>query len=237
MKQILFVLIMLQFLTCTDKSPKDHYPYTFKSIKNFNGTPVEKLSRHVKNNDTLSIISFLKDKPTISIDTKDKYFGYTLLMWAIYNGKYEAFHCLLEHGANPNFEGEYGKETPLCLASTYIDSDYERDARYCKELLEHGADPNKYNPLKDAVIEDIEYTKLLVEYGANYNKRVGGDSYANLAIIQCKYDIAEFLIIEKKAVLYSAPFYDFWDLKDPNVVLRKKQIEEYLNKHPEQLKY
>lgn len=228
---------MLQCIACTNNSSKNPYPYTFKSVKNFNSTAVEKLSQYVKDNDTLSIVRFLKDNSSISIDTKDRYFGSSLLMWAIYNGKYEAFHCLLNHGANPDFESDYRHETPLYFASQYINEDYEPDARYCKELLEHGADPNKHNPLEEAVTTNLEYTKLLIEYGADYNKKIGGESYANMAIIQCKDDIAEFLIIDKKAVLYSAPYFDFWNLKDPRVALVKKKIEDYLNCHPEQLKY
>ena len=237
MRNFFYFFIMLLCIACTNRNSKDPYPYTFKSIKNFNGTAVEKLSRHVKDNDTLAIISFLKDNPSVSIDTKDKYFGHSLLMWTIYNGKYEAFHCLLNNGANPNFVGNYRHETPLYLASQYFGHDYETDARYCKELLEHGADPNKFNPLEEAVVNDLEYTKLLIEYGADYDKKNGKDSYANMAIIQCKDDIAEYLIIEKKAVLYSAPYFDFWNLKDPRVALIKKKIEDYLNCHPEQLKY
>lgn len=235
MKKLVLFLILLQCIACTNS--KDPYPYTFRSIKNFHGTDVETLARYVKNEDTLSIIRFLNDNPSVSIDTKDRYFGSTLLMWAIYNGKYKAFHCLLNHGADPNSESDYRHETPLYFVCAYIDSDYKGDARYCKALLEHGADPNKNNPLEEAAVNDLECTKLLIEYGADYNQKKGRDSYANMAILQGKDNIAEYLIIEKKAVLYSAPYFDFWNLKDPHSALIKKKIEDYLKSHPEQLKY
>ena len=127
-------------------------------------------------------------------------------MWAIFNGRYEAFHCLLNHGADPNFESYYDKRTPLYYASKYVGPDYEKDSRYCKDLLERGADPNKGDQLREAVCRSLEYTKLLVEYGADINTIKYGLSIANEAIIQRHEDIVEFLIIEKKAILSEPPF-------------------------------
>ena len=97
MKAFIFTLIIFFCFSC--KKNKDPYPYTFYSTKNYDGTTVEDLAQYVKKNDTVAILKFLHENPTVSIDTKDKYFGSSLLMFAIFNGKYEAFHCLLNHGA------------------------------------------------------------------------------------------------------------------------------------------
>lgn len=234
MKQVMLFITVLLCMSCGNNDP---YPYTFHSIKNYRGTEVYKLAKHVRDNDTIAMLEFMKENPSVSVDTKDKYFGYSLLMWAIYNGKYDAFHCLLNHGANPNFQGTYHQETPMRQAAHFFGRNYESDSRYIEELLEHGAVPQ----LKDliaAVSNDLTYTKLLVESGMDYNARYEGEnSAAEWAIIYRQPKIAEYLIIYKKAVLYEEPFFKGWYLGDPMFAASKKRIEEYLNKHPEQLLY
>ena len=236
MRQLLFILVLIFCMSCKNKST-ERYPYTFYSIKNYDGTAVEKLARMVRKNDTVKILKFLADNPSVSIDTRDKYFGYSLLMWAIFNHKYEAFHCLLNHGANPNFVGIYHRETPLYLAAGYCGPNYERDFRYCKELLEHGADPNMKNVIKKAVARDLDYTKILVEFGADYNCKIDRHSPAEWAIIFQQKDIAEYLIIQKKAILYNKPYFKCWNIEDSAIVASKNRIEKYLNIHSEQRKY
>lgn len=240
MKYLQIILIALACFSC--KKSNDPYPYTFHSIKNYDDTEVEVLAKYVKKNDTISIVEFLKDNPNVSIDTKDRYFGYSLLMWAIYNHKYEAFHCLLNHGANPNFIGEYRKQTPLYFAATYCGPKYERDARYCKELLEKGANPNYCYVIHEAVARDLEYVKLLIEYGADFNTKYYGRSPADDAIIQIMPEIAEYLIIEKKALIYNHPFWKSWEGYEDSkfassLASSRKRIINYLKEHPEQLMY
>lgn len=235
MKRIYFVIIFA--LTCFScKKSNDPYPYTFHTTKNYDGTAVEDLAKYVKKNDTIAIVEFIQKNPTVSIDTKDKYFGSSLLMFAIFNGKYEAFHCLLNHGANPNFVSDYRNESPLYYASTYCGPHYERDSRYCKELLEKGADPNYGYVLHQAVGRELQYVQILVEYGADYNTKYYGRSPADDAIILAQPKIAEYLIIEKKALLYNSPFWRNWDnANNPTFASTKKRIIDYLKEHPEQL--
>ena len=239
----LLVLFTVICLSSCKKDTKGPYPYTFYSIKNYDDTAVEKLAKYVKKNDTIAIVEFLKDNPNVSIDTKDRYFGYSLLMWAVFNHRYEAFHCLLNHGANPNFIGEYHKETPLLQSFCYYGSSwdeksYEIDTRYCRELLEKGANPNYGYAIHEAAARDLEYVKLLIEYGADFNTKYYGHSPADDAIIQVQPEIAKFLIIEKKALLYNEPFWRSWDgIKDPKFSTAKKEILDYLKEHPEQLMY
>lgn len=233
MKQVMLFITVLLCVSCGNNDP---YPYTFHSIKNFRGTEVYKLAKHVRDNDTIDMLEYIKENPSVSIDTKDKYFGASLLMWSIFNGKYDAFHCLLNHGANPNFKGTYHQKTPMNLAVHFC-RNYESDSRYIKELLEHGSVP-QLKDLIGAVSNDLTYTKLLVESGMDYNARYEGEnSAAEWAIIYQKPEIAEYLIIYKKAVLYEEPYFKCWNSEDPLFDASKKRIEEYLNKHPEQLLY
>ena len=238
----LLVLFTVICLSSCKKDTKGPYPYTFYSIKNYDDTGVEKLAKYVKKNDTIAIVEFLKDNPNVSIDTKDRYFGHSLLMFAIFNGKYEAFHCLLNHGADPNLISDYRKHTPLYFAATYCGPKYERDARYCKELLEKGANPNYCYVIHEAVAMDLEYVKLLIEYGADFNTKYYGRSPADDAIIQIMPEIAEYLIIEKKALIYNHPFWKSWEGYEDSkfassLASSRKRIINYLKEHPEQLMY
>lgn len=119
-------------------------------------------------------------------------------MFAIFNGKYEAFHCLLNNGADPNFVSDYRNVAPLYFATRYCGPHYESDYRYCKELLEKGANPNYGYVIHEAVSNELEYVKFLVEFGADYNVKYYGRSPADDAIIYCQPQIAEYLILEKR---------------------------------------
>ena len=243
MKKMLFFImtscVINAFVLVSCVGSDTQYPYTFYSIKVFDDTDVEELARYVKKNDTIKIRQFLRDNPDVDIDTRDQYFGSSLLMWAIFNDKYESFHCLLQCGANPNFRNHYHLKTPLVYASEAIDDNYNYDVRYCKELLEHGADVNVNDgePIINATWRCLPYVKVLVEYGADLT--VGKDvncSPANHAIIHLHPDIAEYLIIEKKTVLYKEPSFKNW-INDPEMEKSKKRIQDYLEKHPEQKCY
>src|SRR3712207_2583228 len=102
MKHLIILFLSFSLFSACRKS-NEPYPYTFRTIKNFKGTEVYSLAKHVRDNDTVKIVEFINENKHISIDTRDKYYGSSLLIWAIFNGRYEAFHCLLNHGANPNF--------------------------------------------------------------------------------------------------------------------------------------
>lgn len=230
---ITFLFLLIFTVSCNNSD--DKYPYTFYTPKNYDDTDVEKLARYVKDNDTVSIVSFLKENPDVDIDTRDKYFGATLLMFAIFNDQYEAFHCLLEHGADPNFQSFYQNITPLNFACLQIDDDYKHDTRFCRELVEHGADVNKNEPIMDACHRSLEDTKLLVERGADLTvgKRYAC-SPADEAIIQVKPKIAKYLICEVGVILYQEPRFRSWETEGCEAMEIKKEIEDYLAKHPEQ---
>ena len=232
---ITFLLSILLIVSCHNSD--DKYPYTFYTPKNYDDTDVEKLARYVKDNDTVSIVRFLNENPDVDIDTRDKYFGASLLMFAIFNDQYEAFHCLLEHGADPNFQNSYRSETPLNFACQQIDDDYHHDSRFCKELVEHGADVNKQEPIMDACMMSLEDTKILVEHGADLTvgKRYAS-SPANEAILHVKPRIAKYLVCEVGGILYDEPYFRFWENEEGHEAMEiKKYIEDYLANHPEQI--
>ena len=238
MKRILIILFVVVLVSCVGSDTQ--YPYTFYSIKVYDDTDVEELARYVKKNDTIKIRQFLRDNPNVDIDARDQYYGSSLLMWAIFNDKYESFHCLLQCGANPNFRSHYHLKTPLIYASEAIDDHYNYDVRYCKELLEHGADVNVNDgvPIMNAVARCLPYVKVLVKYGADLT--VGKEihrSPANHALLHGHHEIAEYLIIEEKAVLYKTPNFSTWAPNDTVMEKSKKRILEYLEKHPEQKCY
>ena len=107
-----------------------------------------------------------------------------------------------------------------------------------QRIVEKGANPNCGYIIHEAVARELEYVKLLIDYGADYNTKYYGRSPANDAIIQVQPEIARFLIIEKKALLYEEPFWRSWDgIKDPKFSTAKKEILDYLKEHPEQMMY
>lgn len=74
---------------------------TFHDIDCYKSTAIENFAKLVEREDTTQMKMYIH-KNSLNIDTPDAIFGKPLLMWTIFNGKYKAFRCLLELGANPN---------------------------------------------------------------------------------------------------------------------------------------
>lgn len=226
------VIIILVFLCSCNKS-KDPYPYTFYRIENFYGTDVEDLAEMVRNNDTIKMHSYIMHHPDLDIDTHDRYFGYSLLMWAIFNDKYEAFLFLLKHGADANFQGKYHNETPLVKAAKKCIPDNEQYCKYCLELVRYGADVNKREPILKGVGRGIGHVRVLVENGADLTVGKGTNSPGDLAILYGDPVVAEYLICEHNAVLYNEPYYKFWDEDNKESNKIRERITKHLEEHPE----
>lgn len=141
---------------------------TFYDIDCYKGTAIENFAKLVEREDTTQMKMYIH-KNSLNIDTPDAIFGKPLLMWTIFNGKYKAFRCLLELGANPNSICKNG-DTPLILAAGFIDNNYNTDSRFIMDLLNFGANPNlvtldsttnsKKNPLFIAVCTSLTYKKF-----------------------------------------------------------------------------
>ena len=208
MKNILFLLFLIPVECQREK--------TFYDIRIFDGTKVEKLSKYVYREDTTRISRFLREHPDIDIDTPDKEFGYSLLMWSIFNGKYKSFITLLRNHANPNYIGKKSQRlTPLYLSATYIDNNYNTDDRYLNKLIEYGADPylisrdtinNVDNNAIVASTEHLPYLKVFVEKcGVDVNSSFNKNSLVWNAVMFENINELYYLVVDKGASIDTIP--------------------------------
>ena len=183
---------------------------TIYDISIFDNTRVSDLARFVANEDTLNIKKYIAENPKIDIDCPDPFFGSNLLIWSIYNDKYDSFCMLLNAGANPNYLVLKDGETPLISASRFI-NERGTDNRYIVNLLQHGADANYisldtsegdsvYRSPVTYAINHIEYIRPLVEQGnVDVNFTLDGFSIVQEAIMQNKIDVLYYLVVEHDA--------------------------------------
>lgn len=183
---------------------------TIYDISIFDNTRVSDLARFAANEDTLNIKKYIAENPKIDIDCPDPFLGVSLLMWSIYNDKYNSFIELLKHGADPNFISKNSGETPLIYATNFI-SERGYDNRYIIELLKNGADANMLSieisegdtiyrsPIPGAVWY-LEYIRPLVEIGGvDVNFSLYGISIVQDAIVLEKIDVLYYLVVEHDA--------------------------------------
>lgn len=179
---------------------------TFYDIDCYKGTAIENFAKLVEREDTTQMKMYIH-KNSLNIDTPDAIFGKPLLMWTIFNGKYKAFRCLLELGANPNSICKNG-DTPLILAAGFIDNNYNTDSRFIMDLLNFGANPNlvtvdsttnsKKNPLFIAVCTSLTYIKILIEQGCvSPYMEINGECILDYPVVLEKLDIVDYLCNEK----------------------------------------
>lgn len=180
----------------------------FHDLGVYKGTDVYELALCVAEDDSAKIEEYIHKHPEIDIDLPDSNFGCSLLMWAIFNGKYKSFEALLNNGANPNFVSERDGSTPLIMAASYV-ANKGYDDSYLNTLLKAGADAklvtfNKEdslyrNPIFDA-ITCLQYVKPLIEKGnIDVNFKLDGISIVEEAILLEAVDVAYYLVVEKNA--------------------------------------
>lgn len=203
-RKLILLFYCLFFLqSCAQKE------LTMYDVELFKSTPVWLLAKAVDLQDTIKIKKLIKEDK-LYIDYQDPIFDRSLLMWSIFNGRYESFELLLSLGANPNIVSKYDGETPMTYASNYF-KDYSIDSRYLKHLLKAGGNPklvtyNKENnnvpvdAISYAVTTSLEYTKLLIDAGVSVNHKIGNyNTILESAILQEKADIVYYLVVEKGA--------------------------------------
>ena len=127
-------------------------------------------------------------------------------MTACWRNEYDITEWMLKHGANPDFAGDDGENTPLIHAAV------KNDLQLARLLLDFGADIEKANdtfetPLGFACAYDaIDVVRLLCERGANVNGTEGwGHSY--LYGVQCakQTEIENILVSYGAKVIHEEP--------------------------------
>jgi ankyrin repeat protein len=200
----LLVIICLTFFLASCGNDK-LVGYDVRIYKN---TPVWDIAKAIQNDDTSQIKELLRGKPDSILNYKEKYFGQSLLNWAVFARHYPSVIALSELGANPNIQSNDGTSAFIQAADVYETSDY------LKLLLKHGGDINAVaqtkgiqdlkTPLIAAVnSRRLENVKILLDAGANidYSYTYGYLCITALYKASINDDIqaVHYLIIDKKA--------------------------------------
>jgi len=181
---------------------------TGRDVRIFKDTPVWKVALAVRDNDTAKVRKLLVGKPDALLNYREKYFGQSLLNWAVYRDSYNSAMVLAELGADPNLKANDSTSAMTNAADKAETSDY------VKLLLKHGGNPNAIadvdqpqrirTPLIAAASNRLESVKLLIEAGADPNyihrsKRgnIGGENIQSALIAAFdgeKIDVVNYLI-------------------------------------------
>lgn len=216
---LICILIGILPLSCNYFSPLNIY-----NIRIYKDTPVWRLAKAVKSENTHKIRKILNEHPEYA-KFPEGFNDYedtpSLLMWSIANNKYKSFQVLLEMGSDPNHK-TIKKKTPIMYAGDYLVNN-TTNPQFTIDLLKAGADANysfngyldenRYtvsgdSPLINACVSgDIEIVKALVENGADVDLRVYsplGNKTSTSSPVQGAFhlnriEVLEYLIIEKKA--------------------------------------
>lgn len=185
---------------------------TGRDVRVFENTPVWEVALAIRDQDNAKVKKLLKGKPLSFINFKEKYYGQSLLNWAVYRDNYESAKILVEAGADPNLKRNDSTSAVIHAADKIETSDY------LKLMLKYGGDPNTVadidapqhlrTPLMAAAFKRLENVKILVNAGADPNfiykmKRgnIGGEIIQS-ALIYAFYgkriDVVEYLLVETK---------------------------------------
>lgn len=208
-KKILFFLLIAVTFFCSCGQMNYQEP----ALYNVNTFPLEyrELIMCVNKEDTLGIINTVKEN-NLNVNFKDPEYKISILKWAIANRKYYSCKALLELGANPNQADSNDYVPPVTTAAGITETSV-----YLKLLLEHRGNPNiitkkekgdvqytEATPLCAAASARLESVKLLIDHGADINLSAYGILPLTTALIAQKIDIAEFMIVDRKADINQA---------------------------------
>lgn len=179
---------------------------TGRDIELWKDTPAWELAKAVQKNDT-SKVNHILEQDGISIDYREPKFGQSLLAWAVSNNKADIVLFLLKKGADPNLHCHYDGESPIILASDYLDID--SNPAILDFLLKYGGNPNDYvtsdeyvtyehseqTPLTAASRSSLQKVKLLLEAGANIEFATkDGETPLYYATLGNRFDIIKYLL-------------------------------------------
>lgn len=182
---------------------------TGRDVRIFEDTPVWAVALAIRDNETAKVKQLLLGKPDSILNVREKYYGQSLLNWAVYRDNLNSVEILAELGADPNLKSNDS-------TSAIIHAANKNETSYLKLLLEHGGDPNSVadinkpqdlrTPLMAASFKSLENVKLLIEAGTDPNfiyrsKRgnIGGENIQSALIYAFrgnKIDIVRYLIID-----------------------------------------
>lgn len=172
-------MVTTTFVRCQEDNVLPEYRFS-----NYKDTPLSKLAEAVRDNDTIEIKNLIK-KNDFDINYKEPNYGLDLLILSIANDKKEAFHTLINCGANVNSVcGKDFKTTPLLTAILFSEN---CNTFYVENLVKNNCNVNYKlnNGMINDVIHNQEFplfesisklsngkrctnlSKLLIENGAN----------------------------------------------------------------------
>jgi hypothetical protein len=221
----IYLILFYSILTVLPLSCDYISPLNIYNIRIFKDTPVWRLAKAVKSENTNKIKKILEKHPEYA-KFPEGFNGFedtpSLLMWSIANNKYKSFQVLLEMGSDPNLK-TIKKKTPLMYAGDFL-VDNTTNPQFTIDLLKAGADANysfngyldesRYyvygdSPLRNACRSgNLEIIKALVDNGADINLSIcnpdKGKCYSLSTPLTDAFGFhrvgdLEYLIIEKKA--------------------------------------
>jgi ankyrin repeat protein len=133
--------------------------------------------------------------------------GMTVLCWALLRNSKPGFLFLLEHGANPNVEGDGPNLMGVPGFSVMTYAAMNEDIWWLQTVLQHGGNPNFVSSVERAtpifpainaglpVSPRIEHVRLLIKAGANLEARnYSGDTPALYAAYTHDYQVVYELL-------------------------------------------
>lgn len=221
----IYLILFYSILTVLSLSCDYISPLNIYNIRIFKDSPVWKLAKAVKSENTQKIKKILEKHPEYA-KFPEGFNGFedtpSLLIWSIANNKYKSFQVLLEMGSDPNHK-TIKKKTPLMYAAGYL-VDNTTNPQFTIDLLKAGADANySFNGYLDengyTVYDDsplyiacqtanMKIIKALVDNGADVNLShctpIHGKCFSLATPLTAAFgfhrvDVLEYLIIEKKA--------------------------------------
>jgi uncharacterized protein len=230
MKYFAIGVLMLS-ISCMGQEGK----LTGRDARIFEDTPLWDVAQAIRDNDIGRAKRLLEGKPKSLIDYKEKYFGQSLLNWAVYRGNYEVAKILLELGADPNLKAND--------STTAVINAADKDtSEYLKLVLQYKGDVNVIadidepqiirTPLIAASARSLESVKLLIEAGAdpNYVHRMDegilSESIQSALVSACevgRIDIVNYLLIDV-GVKFDYHFYTTIENKQLGILYELRQM-------------
>jgi len=135
----------------------------------FTDPKVAALAEAAREGDVKQVDVLLSHGGCVNAKGKD---GWNVLMYSMSGNSLKGFQRLLEKGADPNQQTDFG-ESAMSFAP------HRKESESLKLLLAHGGNPNLRNPTKDHTFEptpifcatSVENVRILIKAGADLNAR------------------------------------------------------------------